>query len=429
METCAACNKLAYEPIKYCPYCGKASATPAIAPQQSRSSAASDLATLESVAYSAGVSKANPGSESGSNIAHGQSVSNVSPAQKGQDRAAAAQGQGPATPLQKQPTPTKAKSPAEPSVAKTSKQSPPEKVSESTKKNLASEANGQSPSKSGSKGLLSGLVAMILVVIYMIGTSSKKDDPCDSALSAAAQKLAFGEAAAARDMAGLALVACSGDARAKAVDLQAAANKAIAALALCEVSFRTITSLIGDHRLQSASNALDRLNTDCAKSVQANDLRQQVERGQSATVANAIDVSRLISEGDFKGARTVIDQMMGSNREHPNLSGLLNELMAADKAVATAPSVDTTLTQTPNISPQQPVPTAAPSPGVNQHPDLVLAFLRDAEQAMQQLKFDAAKTYVESARRIDPNNLQAADALRRIRERELQYLKDETTIK
>lgn len=56
-------------------------------------------------------------------------------------------------------------------------------------------------------------------------------------------------------------------------------------------------------------------------------------------------------------------------------------------------------------------------------------FLLDAETAMNQFKFDAAKTFVESARRIDPNNPQAAKLSSRIKERELQYLNEETSIK
>ena len=56
-------------------------------------------------------------------------------------------------------------------------------------------------------------------------------------------------------------------------------------------------------------------------------------------------------------------------------------------------------------------------------------FLRDAEAALRQMKFDTAKTYVESALRVDPKNSQANVLSRRIRERELQYLNEETSIK
>jgi hypothetical protein len=59
----------------------------------------------------------------------------------------------------------------------------------------------------------------------------------------------------------------------------------------------------------------------------------------------------------------------------------------------------------------------------------VQAFLRDAETALAQSRFDAARTYVDSARRIDPGNAQAARLLQRIRERELQVLRNETTIR
>ena len=82
-----------------------------------------------------------------------------------------------------------------------------------------------------------------------------------------------------------------------------------------------------------------------------------------------------------------------------------------------------------------PSPPAASQRAANMAPaaagqsELAREFLRDAEQSLAQQKFDAAKTFVESARRVDPMNAQAAVLWRRIKDRELQYLKDETSIK
>jgi hypothetical protein len=55
--------------------------------------------------------------------------------------------------------------------------------------------------------------------------------------------------------------------------------------------------------------------------------------------------------------------------------------------------------------------------------------LQSAERAFAELKFDAARTFVESARKVDPNIPQAVTLLQRIRERELRYLRDETQIR
>ena len=67
--------------------------------------------------------------------------------------------------------------------------------------------------------------------------------------------------------------------------------------------------------------------------------------------------------------------------------------------------------------------------GLGMAVDIAQRFLRDAEQALAQRRFDAAKTFVDSARRIDPNSAQAALMLRRIKDQELQYLREETSIK
>ena len=61
--------------------------------------------------------------------------------------------------------------------------------------------------------------------------------------------------------------------------------------------------------------------------------------------------------------------------------------------------------------------------------DMAQSFLRDAERAMADGRFDAAKTYLDSARRVDPNNPRIDSLSRRIRERERQVLQTETTIK
>jgi uncharacterized protein HemY len=60
---------------------------------------------------------------------------------------------------------------------------------------------------------------------------------------------------------------------------------------------------------------------------------------------------------------------------------------------------------------------------------MVQGFLRSAEQALAANKFDRAKTQVDNALEADPRNPQATALARRIKERELQYLRDETTIK
>ena len=290
-------------------------------------------------------------------------------------------------------------------------------------------------------GIVVALGLAALVGVYLIGKPSKKEDACDQALNQSAALLAGGDAAGARGQMVLAMASCSGEARVKAGKLQAAADKAVAAQAQCKRSFRRIGSQISEHRLQSARGTLDQLGTACAASLQGKGLRSQIETGQAAATAAEAELRKQLAEGDLKAARAAFDQVIAINREHPDLSALRQELAAGVKALGSAPSmnaptVTTTATATPRetqreppqAARQQPTVTAAPSTP-NPQAEMAQSFLRDAEAAMSQLKFDAAKTYVESARRIDPGNPQAAMLARRIKEHELQYLKEETSIK
>lgn len=100
--------------------------------------------------------------------------------------------------------------------------------------------------------------------------------------------------------------------------------------------------------------------------------------------------------------------------------GELDNIPAATAATTNAGGGD-------QVSPK-PFQTAAPTESAAPSA-MAVSFLRDAEMSLSKMKFDAAKTYVESARRIDPGNSQVPAMARRIREGELRYLQDETTLK
>lgn len=281
-----------------------------------------------------------------------------------------------------------------------------------------------------------GLAA--LVGAYLISKPNKQDDACNQALNQAAALLAGGDAASVRGKTVLAIASCRGEARVRAGELQSAADKVIAAQANCERSFRRIGSLIAEHRLQSARGTLDQLDTACADSREGKALRTQIETGQAAATAAVTEMRKQLAEGDLKAARAAFDQVSANNREHPDLAALRQELAARVKALDSAPPMNAPAATAPATTApregqrdgQRESPQAARSqPMPNPQVEMAQSFLRDAEAAMNQLKFDAAKTYVESARRIDPGNPQAITLARRIKERELQYLREETSIK
>ncbi len=220
-----------------------------------------------------------------------------------------------------------------------------------------------------------------------------------------------------------------------------------------------MNGLVSDLRLHSARTALDALSPACQTSARGKDLRSQVEAKLQAAVATETEFRARLSLGNFQGARASLDELSGMDREHPGLAILRNELAATQRSVVTggspaeATAVPNVLSPVPAhapaptpsaratqslppvvVAPRPPLPPspsapAAPSPApANGQADMAQSFLRDAESALGQLKFDAAKTYVESARRLDPSNPQIPALARRIRERELEYTRKEMTI-
>ncbi|MBW3501990.1 hypothetical protein KO538_25890, partial [Janthinobacterium sp. NKUCC08_JDC] len=80
------------------------------------------------------------------------------------------------------------------------------------------------------------------------------------------------------------------------------------------------------------------------------------------------------------------------------------------------------------VAERRPLETSPVDSGAAMRNEMAQSFLRDAERSLLEGKFDAAKTYLESARRVDPGNARIDNLSRRIRERERQVLQTETTI-
>ncbi|WP_156902012.1 hypothetical protein [Azohydromonas australica] len=245
--------------------------------------------------------------------------------------------------------------------------------------------------------------------------------PCREALSASARALSQGDAAGGRRQAVLALGACSGDDAAKARVLQGQADQALAVQAACERALQGVASQLDTQRLLSARKQLDGLDARCTRSDGAAVLRQRLEQAQRAADSSADSVRKQLVLGDTRGAQASLDRLQGQNREHAELPALRAEVRAALAAQRPAPAP----------VPPAPRPVVQPPPGSTPAtpPLLVQDFLRQAERALAQSRFDAARTYVDSALRIDPSNAQAGSLLRRIQERELQVLREETTIR
>lgn len=279
--------------------------------------------------------------------------------------------------------------------------------------------------------VLAGLV-VVLSGLYFALNRSPAVDPCEVALKEAAGLIAAHDAAGARAQAVLSVAVCTGPAQARARDLLTLADKAVATQAACDRAFAQINNLVTGQRLQAAERALGRIDAPCLQKAPATELRNRIQDGQRRAAEAQDQVRQHLQAGNPQAASQALDLVEAANREHQGLGSLRREV---ELAVRNQEEVNQPVV--PEQAPVQPPspraevrsPTPSPNSQVNPQADLIGAFLRDAESALAQKRFDAAKTFVDSALRIDPRNTEAAALARRIREQELTYLKEGTTIR
>lgn len=406
-RSCAHCAERLFSTVAFCPYCGAATAD-----------AAGSAATTDA-AWPGGRGPGTPERLPGR-------ASDAPDTAAGPPTAAA-----PSVPPGSQPAPTPA--PAVPAP-------PPAPVHASAPSADAAEAPAPaapastaapvdrapaSPTEQVRQPRRTPWVLLALAGLGLAGywlSRSPDDGPCREALSASARALAQGNAAGGRSQAVLALGSCTGDDAARARVLQGQADQALAVQVACERALQGVASQLDTQRLLSARRQLDGLDARCARSEGAAVLRQRLEQAQRAADASVDSVRKQLVLGDTRGAQASLDRLQGQNREHAELPALRAEVRAAIAAQKPAPA-QVPPAPRPAVLPPPPIPApAAP-------PLLAKDFLRQAERALAQSRFDAARTYVDSALRIDPSNAQAAGLLRRIQERELQVLREETTIR
>jgi hypothetical protein len=308
--------------------------------------------------------------------------------------------------------------------------------------------------RKGGKGKwIAGGIALLLVVLYNMGSNDKpviEENACESAFDLGTKAVTSGDLAAARTQALRASAECGDKERAKVNTLQRAIAAAEKTDNACQRNFRSIDGLLQDSRPGRARAGLNELTAACSNKPEAEALRTRLEATQEAIKAALADVRSALDARDQAQARAALAKLTGLNRDEPSLNQLKWEVDALDAAAAAAaqpaPPAEVFM---PGAAPvqrapsqvQEPVapraptaPTAPTAPGTQdtgaaQRTSMATMFLRDAEQALLQRKFDAAKTYVESARRADPNNPQLDSMMQQILDRERQMLQEETTIR
>jgi hypothetical protein len=305
--------------------------------------------------------------------------------------------------------------------------------------------------RKGGKGKwIAGGIALLLVVLYNVGSGDKpviEENACESAFDLGTQAVTSGDLAAARTQALRASAECGDKERAKVNTLQRAIAAAEKTDNACQRNFRSIDGLLQDSRPGRARAGLNELTAACSNKPEAEALRTRLEATQEAIKGALDDVRSALDARDQTQARAALAKLTGLNRDEPSLNQLKWEVDALDAAAAAAaqpaPPAEVFM---PGAAPVQRAPSQVQEPaapraptaptasgtqdaGAAQRTSMATMFLRDAEQALLQRKFDAAKTYVESARRADPNNPQLDSMMQQIRDRERQMLQEETTIR
>ncbi len=287
---------------------------------------------------------------------------------------------------------------------------------------------------------LGGIAVLAAVIVYMNGKpGGKNESACNDAIDSGLKLVADGSLDGARQKLATAKNVCTGKSSAKADDLQAAIGKAGAASGSCQRSVRAIERAIDGHQLQSAVKGIAALDADCAGASSVDSLRKQLARQQAAAASVLVGVRQALDGKDATAAGNGIARLEAIDREAAELPQLKADVQAlsAVAAVSTPAPVSTAAQQEaapvraverPAVVERRPLETAPVDNGAAMRNEMAQSFLRDAERSLNEGKFDAAKTYLESARRVDPGNARIDNLSRRIRERERQVLQTETTI-
>jgi pyruvate/2-oxoglutarate dehydrogenase complex dihydrolipoamide acyltransferase (E2) component len=288
---------------------------------------------------------------------------------------------------------------------------------------------------------LGGLAVLAAVIVYMNGKpGGKNESACNDAIDSGLKLVANGSLDGARQKLATAKTACTGKSSAKADDLQAAISKAGAGSGACQRSVRAIERAIDGHQLQGAVKGLAALDADCAGAASVDSLRKQLARQQAAAASVLVGVRQALDGKDVAAAQNGIARLEAIDREAVELPQLKADVQAMSVAAAPAPvpvpapapaqqePAPARVVERSTVAERRPADAAPVDTGAAMRNDMAQSFLRDAERSLLEGKFDAAKTYLDSARRVDPGNARIDNLSRRIRERERQVLQTETTI-
>jgi len=307
--------------------------------------------------------------------------------------------------------------------------------------------------------VLLAIAAGAILFLKNGGNKESRDDAgCDQAFTAGISAIAAGDLVNARGQLTRATASCKGERLSRPTALQAALAKEETQHDDCDRRLGALGANLDEHNLVSVRDGLQNLSSACAADTRVAELRQRLSRQQAVAQEARGEARQRLDEHDQANAKLALDKFAAANGEAPELPAMNAELdkLALEAQAEPMPAPAPAAAPVPDkpIAPDLPAETPAmrdnalPSPRVlsptplprraepaadtrmqNMQGDMAQGFLRDAERALAQRQFDAAKTYVESARRMDPNNPKLDSLTQRIHDRERQVLQQETSIK
>jgi hypothetical protein len=295
---------------------------------------------------------------------------------------------------------------------------------------------------------IAAIAVVILVALFGFFSrgSNKQDVTCDQQVEAGTKLAQSGDLAGAAEQSRLAATSCTGSRTVKATELQTlvtTAQTAQTARAHCARSYDVVSWRLNDGRLNAAINALNQLAPSCAGSSDAAHLKDQIDQASSAADATEQKVRAAIGAGDYIAASAAFQDLARLDRFRSTLPALRTQIATiratkptdeviggnGQTAAFSNQPAPANVAQPPMIARPAPQAVQPAAPAFNNQAALAQQFMNDAQTALGQNRFDAAKTYLDSARRMDPNNPRIDALARTVRDREHEVLQDETSIK
>lgn len=252
-------------------------------------------------------------------------------------------------------------------------------------------------------------------------------DPCATTLAAAEEAVQRGQTDAVKTHAVEAIAACRGEQQTKARALFSEVEKKIATDQSCRILLQEYKTLLGQGRLQQAIALASPKLRDCdssgaqAREREIQEIRQLISAKQEA-------VRMRLEAGDYSGARTVVDELRGIDRENSSLPSLSAAIERAEKEARVRQEAESAASASPQPPPVPAATVPQPVPS-NSGQEMAIAMLREGEAALAQKRYAEARALAASILRAMPSSLQARDLMNRANEAETRALREETILK